>query len=102
VPDTSFRINPTRLDDQFAGPQSKAVNRLVDDPEFAPAALASEEDAVRNYARSTQPAAVGRNSAVAPAGGFDVRLRPWGSAAIAAWVGTLIGVAFARQYHRRK
>lgn len=99
MPDNSLKIqpNPTRLD-QPIDPKPVAVNRLVDDPEFVPSALASEEDAVRGFVKANASAPARVEHPV----DFDKRLRPWGSAAIAVWAGTLLGVAIARQYARRK
>jgi hypothetical protein len=74
-----------------------SAERLTDDPEFAPAALASEKAAVRRY--------VGRGSAeiASPArlGEFDRRLRPWGSAIIAVWIGALLGAAMIRRMRQK-
>ena len=94
MPDTDPKLqpNPTRLPDAVL-PQPEVPDRLTNDPEFAPALLASEEDSVRSYAKRVAPPKL-------PAGRLDARLRPLASIAVAVWIGALATAAILRKIRR--
>jgi len=89
------RPNPTRLSDAILKEQQESVDRLTDDPEFAPALLPSEAAAVQDYADETAPLRRYRP------GHIERRLRPVGLTVIWIWVGSLAAAAAIRHFRQK-